>query len=109
MKPNVINKNNIQPTELVSGVYRKTLLFNDHLMLCYFTLKKNSEIPIHSHKEHQIGYVLSGKLKFLTDNGEFIVVKGDSYLFDSNERHGAKILDDSEVIDIFSPARNDYK
>jgi quercetin dioxygenase-like cupin family protein len=78
-------------------------------MLCYFTLKKNSEIPIHSHKEHQIGYVLSGKLKFLTDNGEFIVVKGDSYLFDSNERHGAKILDDSEVIDIFSPARNDYK
>jgi quercetin dioxygenase-like cupin family protein len=53
--------------------------------------------------------VLSGKLKFLTDNGEFIVVKGDSYLFDSNERHGAKILDDSEVIDIFSPARNDYK
>jgi quercetin dioxygenase-like cupin family protein len=78
-------------------------------MLCYFTLKKNSEIPIHSHKEHQIGYVLSGKLKFLTDNGEFIVVKGDSYLFDSNEKHGAKILDDSEVIDIFSPARNDYK
>jgi quercetin dioxygenase-like cupin family protein len=78
-------------------------------MLCYFTLKKNSEIPIHSHKEHQIGYVLSGKLKFLTDNGEFIVVKGDSYLFDSNERHGAKILEDSEVIDIFSPARNDYK
>jgi quercetin dioxygenase-like cupin family protein len=78
-------------------------------MLCYFTLKKNAEIPLHNHKEHQIGYVLSGKLKFLTDNGEFIVVKGDSYLFDSNERHGAKILEDSEVIDIFSPARNDYK
>jgi quercetin dioxygenase-like cupin family protein len=78
-------------------------------MLCYFTLKKNAEIPIHSHKEHQIGYVISGKLKFLTDNGDFIVVKGDCYLFDSDEKHGAKILEDSEVIDIFSPARNDYK
>ncbi|MHA2048123.1 MAG: cupin domain-containing protein [Promethearchaeota archaeon] len=109
MKSNVKNINDVQPIELVSGVYRKTLLFNNNLMLCHFTLEKNAEIPIHSHKEHQIGYVLSGKLKFMTNNGEFIAVEGDSYLFDSYERHGAKILEDSEVIDVFNPARDDYK
>ena len=78
-------------------------------MLCYFILEKNAEVPIHSHKEHQIGYVIKGKLKFLTENHEFISKEGESYIFDSNEKHGAAILEDSEVIDVFSPARDDYK
>ncbi|MHA2325796.1 MAG: cupin domain-containing protein, partial [Promethearchaeota archaeon] len=87
----------------------KTLIFNDNLMLCHFTLEKNAEVPIHSHKEHQIGYVIKGKLKFFTENHEFEAKEGESYLFGSNEKHGAKILEDSIVIDIFSPAREDYK
>ncbi|GAI63798.1 unnamed protein product, partial [marine sediment metagenome] len=33
----------------------------------------------------------------------------DSYVFDSNEKHGAIILEDTDVIDVFSPAREDYK
>ena len=78
-------------------------------MLCHFTLEKNANIPIHTHKEHQIGYVIKGKLKFLTEKGEFIAKEGDSYVFDSNEKHGAEVLEDSEVIDVFNPAREDYK
>ncbi len=106
---NIKNKNDIQSVELVRGVYRKTLLFNNNIMLCHFTLEKGAEISMHSHKEHQIGYIIKGKLKFLTESREFIAVKGDSYLFNSYERHGAKLLEDSEVIDVFSPARDDYK
>ncbi|MFX1388786.1 MAG: cupin domain-containing protein [Promethearchaeota archaeon] len=104
-----VNKENIQPIKALEGVYRKTLIYNDSLMLCYFNLDKNAEIPMHSHKEHQIGYVIKGKLKFLTENGEFMAEKGDSYVFESNEKHGAFVLEESEVIDIFNPSREDYK
>jgi len=104
-----VNKLSIEPIEALEGVFRRTLLYNDSLMLCHFTLEENAEVPLHSHKEHQIGYVLKGKLKFITEEGEFIAKEGDSYFFDSNEKHGALILEYTEVIDIFNPSREDYK
>jgi len=109
MKRKNINKNDIQAIEVFEGIHRKTLLYNKELMLCHFILEKNANVPMHAHKEHQIGYVIKGKLKFLTEEGEFIAKEGDSYVFDSNEKHGAMVLENSEVIDVFNPAREDYK
>ena len=106
---NITSRNNVQAIKVFEGVYRKTLLYSKNLMLCHFTLEKNANIPLHTHKEHQIGYVIKGKLQFITEEGEFIAKEGDSYIFDSNEKHGATVLEDSEVIDIFNPAREDYK
>ena len=109
MRKNLVSKNSVDSVENINGVYRKTLAYNKNMMLCHFNLIKDSQIPLHSHEEHQIGYVLKGKLKFVTENGEFIAREGDSYVFDSNEKHGAIILEDTDVIDVFSPAREDYK
>jgi len=109
MKKNLISKNSVEPVKAFEGIYRKTLVYNRNLMLCHFFLEKNTEVPLHNHKEHQVGYIIKGKLKFFTEDGEFIAIEGDSYIFDSNVKHGAIILEDSEVIDIFNPAREDYK
>lgn len=103
------SRDSVEFIKTLDGIFRKTLTYNDNLMLCYFTLHKDSEVPIHSHKEHQVGYVLSGKLKFVTENGSFIAKEGDSYIFDSYEKHGAIVLEDSNVIDVFNPPREDYK
>ncbi|MFX0047359.1 MAG: cupin domain-containing protein [Candidatus Hermodarchaeota archaeon] len=109
MKKNTVNKSSVNSTEALPGIFRKTLIYNENMMLCYFFLEENSKVPLHSHKEHQIGYVIRGKLHFFTENEEFVAQEGDSYVFESNEKHGAKILEDSEVIDVFSPSREDYK
>jgi quercetin dioxygenase-like cupin family protein len=106
---NKVSKKDIQEIKALDGIFRKTLAYNKNLMLCHFYLEKNSEIPLHSHKQHQVGYVIRGKLRFFTDKSEFIAEAGDSYIFNSNEKHGAFILEDSEVIDVFNPVRNDYK
>ena len=109
MRKNLVSKNSGHSVEILHGIYRKTLTYNKNMMLCHFILNKSSKIPLHSHKERQIGYVLKGKLKFITENGEFMAKEGDSYVFDSNEKHGAIILEDTDVIDVFSPTREDYK
>ena len=109
MKKNHLNKNSVNSVEALPGIYRKTLIYNEDMMLCHFILDKNSNVPLHSHKEHQIGYVIKGKLQFFTENEEFLAQKGESYVFKSNEKHGAKVLEDSEVIDVFNPPREDYK
>ena len=109
MNKNLTIKNSVEPVEALKGIYRKTMVYNNDIMLCHFFLNKSSEVPLHSHKEHQVGYVIKGKLKFFTENTDFIANEGDSYIFKSNEKHGASIIEDSEVIDVFNPARNDYK
>lgn len=109
MKINPVNISKVNPIEALPGIHRRTLVYNENMMLCHFILDKDSKVHLHSHKEHQIGYVIKGKLQFFTENDEFFAVKGDSYVFKSNEKHGANILEDSEVIDVFSPSREDYK
>ena len=104
-----INKDSVPKIEALKGIFRRTLTYNDNLMLCHFFLEKESEVPMHAHKEHQVGYVIKGKIKFKTDTEEFIANEGESYIFNSNERHGAILLEDSEIIDVFCPSRDDYK
>ncbi len=106
---NPTNIDNVEAVKALEGIYRKTLMYNDDVMLCFFSLKKGSEIPLHNHVSHQIGYVLKGKFELITENNSFIVREGDSYVFNSNEKHGAKILENSEVIEVFNPTRQDYK
>ncbi len=105
----IVNKEDVQPKKALEGIYRRTLIYNNDLMICHFILEKNAEIPMHNHKEHQIGYVLKGKINFITEDNEFIAKEGDSYVFNSNEKHGALILENAEVIDVFNPSREDYK
>ncbi|MBD3254912.1 MAG: cupin domain-containing protein [Candidatus Lokiarchaeota archaeon] len=103
------NKEDVEAVNPLKGIFRKTLTYNNDVMLCHFILEKGSEIPLHNHEAHQIGYVIKGKIKFETDSRDkFIAREGDSYVFDSSEKHGAKILETAEVIEVFSPAREDY-
>jgi len=105
-----INKNDVKPIKVLEGIYRKTLTYNDKVMLCHFILETGAKLPLHNHEAHQIGYIISGKIKFFTENqGEFFVESGDSYIFESYEKHEAFVIEKSEVIDIFSPPRDEYK
>lgn len=108
---NPSNKDSIKPINPIPGIYRKTLRYNKDIMLCHFKLEKDAKIPLHDHEAQQIGYVIKGKIQFNTENDQnnFIAIKGDSYVFDSHEKHGAQILKNAEVIEVFHPSREDYK
>jgi quercetin dioxygenase-like cupin family protein len=95
--------------EAVPGIFRTTLTYNEKLMLCHFLLKEGSTLPLHNHEAVQIGYVIRGKLKFIKKKGEsFIAGPGTAYLFESNEYHGAEVLEEAEAIDVFTPMRPEY-
>ena len=104
-----INKKDINPVIAPEGIQRRTLAFNQDAMLCNFDMAKGSKIPLHNHKHTQIGYIIRGIVKFITEKGDFIVKAGDSYVFNGFEKHGAEILEDSEVIEVFTPCRDEYK
>lgn len=96
--------------EMLPGVTRRTLAYNDEAMLCHFELKKDAEIPLHNHDPVQIGTVLSGRVRFIgaKPEHEYIAEAGDGYVMASNEKHGAVAIEDSAVIEVFSPSRPEY-
>jgi quercetin dioxygenase-like cupin family protein len=91
------------------GIFRTTMAWNQHLMLCHFRMTKGAKIPLHDHLAAQNGYVIGGKVRFLDEEGEaFLAVPGTGYCFGPGERHGAEAIEDSEVIDCFAPMRPEY-
>jgi len=96
-------------TEVMPGVFRTTLAYIEEAMICHFKLKKGTVIPIHDHAAVQAGFVIGGKIHFSREDGsEFIAEPGCGYTFSPNEKHGARILEDTVVIEFFTPSRPDY-
>ena len=105
------NISEAKPVENPPGIVRKTLSYNDEAMLCHFNLKKGSKIPLHDHRATQIGYIISGKVRFIaeTTDKEFEANPGDSYVFSAFVKHGTDVLEDTEYVEVFVPVRDEYK
>ena len=106
---NPISKGQISPKESPPNIFRRTLAFNRDVMLCNFEMKQGAQIPLHNHLHTQIGYIISGKVRFFTEDGYFLAETGDSYVFNGYQKHGAEILEDTELIEVFAPCRDEYK
>lgn len=104
------NVKQVIPIEKPPGIFRRTLVHNTDVMLCHFELKRGSRIPLHDHKPSQIGYVVSGKVRFTSGRNPqgFVVSAGDAYVFDPEEQHGAEAMEDSVFIEVFNPSRPEY-
>jgi quercetin dioxygenase-like cupin family protein len=65
-------------------------------------------IPKHSHPHEQTGYLVSGRMKFVIGDEVFSAESGDGWNIAGHVEHGVDVLEDSVVIEVFSPAREDY-
>ncbi|MHA1644652.1 MAG: cupin domain-containing protein, partial [Candidatus Freyarchaeota archaeon] len=61
------------------------------------------------HPNEQVGYVVKGRLKLRIGEAEHDLEAGDSYYIEPNVEHSATIIDESKIIDVFCPPREDYR
>ena len=92
----------------LDGVQRKTLIHGEKTLMTEFKLREGSVIPLHSHPEEQIGYLISGQIEFTVGSEKTVCNPGDSWCFAGDKEHGAEILQDSVMVEVFSPVREDY-
>ncbi len=86
----------------------RPLVFEQKTILCEFKLDKGYKLPAHIHPYEQTGYLVSGKLNFRMENKWRIAEAGDSWSIPENMEHEVDILEDSVVLELFSPIRPDY-
>ena len=54
------------------------------------------------------GYVISGKYKLKFGGEEYVLTEGDTYSIPADVEHSIEIMEAGEVVDVFSPIRQDY-
>jgi quercetin dioxygenase-like cupin family protein len=94
--------------QLVEGVELTTLVHGEKTLMGQFRIAKGSAIPAHSHPHEQTGFMVSGKLSWNVEGDAMETVAGDAWCLPGGVEHSAEALEDSVVIEIFSPVREDY-
>jgi quercetin dioxygenase-like cupin family protein len=102
-------RNDSTPVEMLPGLIRRTLVESESMMICEFTFEDVIELPVHTHPHEQVGYVISGRMRFTIEGKNYDLKPGDSYSIPSNVPHGAKSLEPTVAIDIFNPPREEYR
>ncbi len=100
------SQNNFQ--DVAAGIALKTIAYGDKTLMCEFKLKKGHLLPMHSHPHEQTGLVIAGKIILQIGKDKYEAEPGDSWCIAGNIEHGAEIIEDTTVIEVFSPVREDY-
>ena len=97
-----------EPVEPLNDLIGRQMLNGDAMTLARITLARGAVVPLHSHPNEQIATVLSGRLRFRLGDDERVVDAGASLLIAGDVPHEVEALEDSVVLDVFSPPREDW-
>ena len=90
------------------GVDFVVLSHGKNSMVTKMLYKSTDNVPVHSHPNEQSGYVISGKYRLKFDEYNKILESGDSYTIPANVEHNIEIIEAGEIVDVFTPPRQDY-
>ena len=94
--------------QMRKGISRQNLVNGDCSHLVKFFVEKGAVMPIHSHEEEQTGYLIKGKMILTIDGVDHELGEGDSWSIRSEIPHSVRVIEDSVILDVFSPVRIDF-
>lgn len=103
----VTNIGKMQREEVTDQMSRR-MVVGKNQMLTVWNMKKGAHSSAHSHPEEQIFWILSGQIEFEIDGQRRRCGPNDVGIIPGNTVHEAWVLEDVEMINMFSPVRTDY-
>ena len=94
--------------ESLNPLIGRQFVVGTSVMVARVLLKKGAHVPLHSHHNEQVTYILEGALKFALEGKEVIVHAGEVLCIPPNVPHEAFALEDTVDLDIFNPPRQDW-
>lgn len=104
----MITKKEDAKKRMFKGVSLDSLAVGEKSMVCKMNYVVGNFATEHKHPHEQSGYVISGKYLMTLDGQEYELNPGDSYAVPGNTAHSFKVIEAGEVIDVFTPIREDY-
>ena len=93
--------------EMAPGIQRRYLTAS-RVTIAKFALARGAVVPTHKHEHEQVSYVVRGALQFHVGGQDIVVRSGAVLQIPSWVEHNVTVLEDADVIDVFSPVRQDW-
>ena len=94
--------------DICPGIKRQTITSGRTMYQMLAVLETGSKMPQHQHSQEQIVHILKGRMKLIVDGTPHELKTGDSFYLASNVPHGVETIEDTRVLDTFSPPRDEY-
>lgn len=104
----MVTKKNEAKKRTFKGVALDSLAVGEKSMVAKMNYIEGNFATLHQHPHEQSGYVISGKYRMVLDGQVYELNPGDSYAIPGNTPHSFEVLEGGEVIDVFTPIREDY-
>jgi quercetin dioxygenase-like cupin family protein len=96
------------PEEKVTDKITRRVLSGTQEMIVWWSMKAGAHAAAHRHPNEQIFWMLSGKMEFRLGDERRTCGPGDVAVVPSGVEHEAWFPEDTEVVDIFAPPREDF-
>lgn len=106
MKTIVKKENSVK--KVFKGVALDSLAMGDKSQVTKMNYVTGNFASPHQHPNEQSGYVISGRYELTIGNEKHELTAGDSYSIPGNQIHSFKVIETGEVVDVFTPLRQDY-
>ena len=94
--------------EDLNPLLKRQFVVGESVMVARVLLKKGCVVPLHSHHNEQVTYILEEALKFVLKDREITVRAGEVLCIPPNVPHEAIAMEDTVDLDIFTPPREDW-
>jgi quercetin dioxygenase-like cupin family protein len=94
--------------QICPGIKRQTLTSGKTMYQMTAQLDAGSKMPEHQHPQEQIVHILEGRMKLIVNGTPHQLTAGDSFYLASNVPHGVETIENTRVLDTFSPPRDEY-
>jgi quercetin dioxygenase-like cupin family protein len=98
----------IPPEPAGSGIERRILGHDPQMMMVQVRFTKGSVGALHHHPHRQVTYVAEGRFSVTVGEDTHTLSPGDSFFVPPGTRHGVVAEEDGVLIDVFTPAREDF-
>jgi quercetin dioxygenase-like cupin family protein len=96
------------PAEQLNPQVIRRVIHTDAMTIARLHINKGAAVPTHHHINEQVATVERGALQFDLDGQEIILSAGQSLAIPPNVPHGVVALEDTIVVDVFTPRRQDW-
>jgi quercetin dioxygenase-like cupin family protein len=98
----------VEQKEIVPG-YRARFIHTDHMTVAFWDIDEGAVMPEHSHPHEQVMTLLEGTFQLTVAGDVRVLDAGSITTIQPNASHSGKALTICRAMDVFYPARDDYR
>jgi len=96
------------PEEKITEKITRRVVAGKNEMIVWWKIGAGTHVAAHSHPHEQLVWMVKGKMEFRIDKERRVLEAGGIAVIPSNVDHEGWCHEDTEVIDVFAPPREDF-